>query len=382
MLSLLICPNNIYKTCHLLYNPLKRMSAIRKIAGRKVIVMAVTIKQIAQYAGTSRGTVDKVLHNRPGVKESTRDRVLKIIEELDYHPNIIGRALVMNHSPIKLGVIVTPDFNYYIQQVLKGIHAALDEFTPFGITHSIKALTSFDPQEEIALIDELVEENCNGIAVFPIDDPIIIQKVNELYESGITIVTYNSFVDGIKNMCYIGQDNRLAGRTAASLVNRICDPKSDIAVIISSRMLSGHSLRLGGFREKLGENAPGIRLCEIRESFDSDEESYRQTKYLCETYPNIACIYITGGGCTGVCLALKDMHLDRQVRVICHDIPPASISYLEESLIAFSIEQDGYDQGYQLIKVLYNYLFKSEMPKPLIEAPTRIITEELLQKTK
>lgn len=340
--------------------------------------MAVTIKQIAEYAGTSRGTVDKVLHNRPGVKDSTRARVLKIIKELNYHPNIIGRALVMNNNPIKLGVIVTPDFNYYIQQVLDGIHAALNEVTPFGITYSIKALTSFDPEEEIALIDELIAENCAGIAVFPIDDPIIIEKVNELYESGMTIVTYNSYIDNIKNMCYIGQDNLLAGKTAGSLACRICDPESEIAVIISSHMLSGHSLRLGGFREKLKKAAPGIRFCEIRESFDSDEESYLQTKYLCEKYPGLSCIYITGGGCTGVCRALKDIGLDHQVRVICHDIPPAGIPYLQEGLIAFSIEQDGYDQGYQLIKVLYNYLFKFEVPESQIQAPTRIITEELL----
>ena len=56
--------------------------------------MAVTIKQIAELAEVSRGTVDKVLNGRPGVKAETKDRVLRIAKELDYKPNYLGKALV------------------------------------------------------------------------------------------------------------------------------------------------------------------------------------------------------------------------------------------------------------------------------------------------
>ena len=52
------------------------------------------IKLIAEKAGVSIGTVDRVLHNRPGVNKETRDRVLRIIKELNYQPNILARRLV------------------------------------------------------------------------------------------------------------------------------------------------------------------------------------------------------------------------------------------------------------------------------------------------
>ena len=44
--------------------------------------MAVTVKQIAELANVSRGTVDRVLNNRSGVSEATRQKVLKIAKEL------------------------------------------------------------------------------------------------------------------------------------------------------------------------------------------------------------------------------------------------------------------------------------------------------------
>ena len=72
--------------------------------------MPVTIKEIAALANVSRGTVDKVLNNRPGVKDSTREKVLKIAAELHYQPNAMARALQQKKSNI-IGLVL-PYINY------------------------------------------------------------------------------------------------------------------------------------------------------------------------------------------------------------------------------------------------------------------------------
>ncbi len=51
------------------------------------------IKDIAELAGVSIGTVDRVLHKRGEVAEKTREKVIKIVKDLDYSPNVIARAL-------------------------------------------------------------------------------------------------------------------------------------------------------------------------------------------------------------------------------------------------------------------------------------------------
>lgn len=53
----------------------------------------VGVKEIARLANVSIGTVDRVLNNRVGVSEKTKAKILKIIEELNYQPNIFARRL-------------------------------------------------------------------------------------------------------------------------------------------------------------------------------------------------------------------------------------------------------------------------------------------------
>ena len=67
--------------------------------------MAVTVKQIAELANVSRGTVDRVLNNRSGVSEATRQKVLKIAKELHYEPNFLAKALVSKKESLKIGII-------------------------------------------------------------------------------------------------------------------------------------------------------------------------------------------------------------------------------------------------------------------------------------
>lgn len=144
--------------------------------------MAVTIKEIAALANVSRGTVDKVLNNRPGVKDSTREKVLKIANELHYQPNFIGKALVHSNNPIKIGIILTPDYNPFVQELLEGIQNAQNEFSAFGIEVITKMMTSLEPAEQLSIINELVDMNVSGMAVFPLDNPHIFSRVNHLIE--------------------------------------------------------------------------------------------------------------------------------------------------------------------------------------------------------
>ena len=81
--------------------------------------MAVTVKQIAELANVSRGTVDRVLNNRSGVSEATRQKVLKIAKELHYEPNFLAKALVSKKESLKIGVILTPDYNPFIHDIYR-----------------------------------------------------------------------------------------------------------------------------------------------------------------------------------------------------------------------------------------------------------------------
>jgi len=84
-----------------------------------------TVKEIAKLAGTSRGTVDRVLHNRPGVAKEVQERVLQVIEEHNFKPNTLARALSRKQVPKTVGVILNSMGNPFFDDVLEGIYQCL-----------------------------------------------------------------------------------------------------------------------------------------------------------------------------------------------------------------------------------------------------------------
>lgn len=339
----------------------------------------VTIKQIAVLSKVSRGTVDKVLNNRPGVKEETKEKILKIAKELNYQPNFIGKALVNSRTPVKIGVVLTPEYNPFVQQTLLGIQAAIDEFSAFGIKAIIKMASTLEPAEQISILNDLKNECVSGIAVFPINDPQTISLINQLAKDGISIITFNSNIKEINSLCFVGQNHYKGGRTAAELMRKLLPEKGDLGVIISSFSLSCHQDRLRGFQDRLKNSIPDLNIVEIQENQDKKEEAFRVTLEYCNKYPNLKGIYITSGGVSGVGSALNLLQRNGQIKVICHDVVPDSIELLKSQTIDFVIGQNAYLQGYQIIKILFERLIKGIAPKMKFdEIPINITTYESL----
>lgn len=339
----------------------------------------VTIKQIASLAKVSRGTVDKVLNNRPGVKEETRKKVLKIAKELNYQPNFIGKALVNSKTPVKIGIVLTPEYNPFVKQTLMGIQKAIDEFSAFGIKAIVKMATTLEPAEQISILNDLKNEHVAGIAIFPINDSQIISLVNQLAKDGISIITFNSDIKEINSLCFVGQNHYKGGRTAAELMRKLLPEGGDVSIIISSLSLSCHQDRLRGFQDKLKVGTPELNIIEIQENQDKKEEAFRATLEYCNKYPELKGIYITGGGVAGVGNALKLLQLNGQIKVICHDVLPDSIELLKSQTVDFVIDQNAYLQGYQIIKILFEQLIKGVAPKmDFDEIPISINTYESL----
>ena len=338
--------------------------------------MPVTIKEIAALANVSRGTVDKVLNERPGVKDATREKVLKIAHELNYQPNFLGKALVRSRDPIKLGIILAPDYAAFTQDIIKGIKSARDEFSPFGIEVIIKNLKTMDPDEQLATINELAEMNVKGLSVFPLNDPRIFAKINQLAQNQVAVLSFNSKLSGIHDICFVGQDHYKAGRTAAGLLGMISPPNTEIGVIISTQSLSCHKDRLQGFEDKLAEMHPDFKIVDVQENKDRKEDAFRITLEYCNKYPNLGAIYLTSGGIAGIASALEIAGHDPRIKVICHDIGDDTVTLLRDGVIDFAIGQDPVHQGYLLVKVLFEYLIKKIQPDGDMEIPISIATNE------
>lgn len=339
--------------------------------------LTVTIKDIAKLANVSRSTVDKVINNRPGVKKETRERIEAIIKELDYQPNLLGKALVMSKDPTILGVILTPEYNPFIQVLMEGIEKAEKEFSPFGIKIIVKMLHSLQPAELVSIMTEFETMGAKGIAFLPIDDLQVIKKANQLAEDGMAIVTFNSKLKDISEIRYVGQNHVKAGRVAAGLMEKLIPDGGDIGVIISSKTLSCHPDRLQGFSTRLEES--NLNIVDIQENQDRRELAFKIALEYCNKYPNLKGIYLSGSSSNGVYKALALADKLHNVKIISHDLVPENKELLKKGFVDFVIAQSERNQGYQIIKELFDFLIKKQAPaSQFYEIPVDVITKEMI----
>ena len=193
--------------------------------------MAVTIQQIADKAGVSRGTVDRALNNRGRINPEVADQIRQIAEEMGYAPKNRKRS-ISSKGKLRIGVVTQLARSSFMLEVNRGIRQAAEELAEKGIALLVREGLSVDEEEQLDAIDALVREGIHGLAVMPVDCESIRMKLNWLIEEKkIPVVTFNSDIVGTKRSCYVGMDNRKSGRTAAGLLGMLTGGTGKILVI-------------------------------------------------------------------------------------------------------------------------------------------------------
>ena len=116
-----------------------------------------TIRQIAEIAGVSRGTVDRVLNHRGSVNPQTAERVLKIARQLDYKPNRAGLVLAAQKKNLHLGVILFGKGNPFFDDVVTGIDQAREELANYNCEIRLR-WTTVNTRQQIRAIDEMLAD--------------------------------------------------------------------------------------------------------------------------------------------------------------------------------------------------------------------------------
>ena len=143
-----------------------------------------TIKQIADLCGVSRGTVDRVLNGRGKVKPETQERVIRTIRQLGYTKNIAGKALTLKKTTPVIGAVISSEGNPFFDDVIEGFRKAEKELTDYGVTLMLKTMRGYDVHRQLALIGELVQSGISALVIQPINNARIAKKINELAANG------------------------------------------------------------------------------------------------------------------------------------------------------------------------------------------------------
>lgn len=220
-------------------------SAPKTSAGSREESTVATLEEIGHLSGVSRSTVSRVLNDDPRVHEETRRKVLAVIEETGYHPNLAARGLASGRSdvlgiviPVGLSMVFADPFYAMLLQGIADTARGRDKFVMLWLA---------EPEYERQTIEQVAAGGAvDGVVVASSasDDPL----VATLVETGKPFVSIGRHPSR-SDVSFVDIDNREAGRMATEhLIRR---GATRIATIAGpSDMVAGND-RLAGYRDAL-----------------------------------------------------------------------------------------------------------------------------------
>lgn len=230
--------------------------------------MKVTIKDVAKKAKVSLTTVSHVINNKPyaRISKSTRERVLKVVSELNYKPNIIARGLAIRKSTL-VGVLLPDIDSSFYARILQGIENVANKFDYSILLYT----TSYNAEKELEVVEILIEKRVDGLIIVPTFTKEDVFWYNELKENRIPFIVIGNYIGD--ESIYVNQSDgiRLAFEYLIKLGHK------DIFYFSGPKGVITADERRRAFKDLVKKNGLEEK-CLIVESGFSWKDGYKTTK--------------------------------------------------------------------------------------------------------
>ena len=333
-----------------------------------------TIKDIAQLAGVSKGTIDRVLHNRGNVAKDVEEKVKQLLTDINYQPNLIARNLKKNKVFKITTLLPDPKKDAYWDVCMDGINTALSEFNAFDIVvHTVL----FDPTQTDSFLEghkKLLKTDPDVILMVPLFYKEAKKVLNHYKLLNIQVCTFNNRISA-STASFIGQDLYQSGRVAARLMHSICNV-GDIAIVhIDEKFKNAVHMqeKEKGFRSYF-EDLNGFQNKIIKCKLKYGEKDEKLSHFL-DMHPNLTGIFVTNSKAFHVARMLQK-EPKNHINLVGYDLLLENVDYLKSGIIDFLIHQNPRQQAYLGMKFLIEHLvFEKQIPDQFL-LPIDIINSE------
>lgn len=293
------------------------------------------LKDIALQSGLSLATVDRVLHQRPGVRAITRARVSAAISELEQQyvqSGLVGQRVVIDV------VMDTPQ--RFSTAVRKAFEAELPGMRPAAVAARFHVAETMSERELVSILRTIRRRGSHGVVLKAASTPTVANVATQLMADKIPVVTLVTDLPPASRIGYVGMDNHRAGATAAYLLGRMAGASpGKVLVTLSSQLFTGEDERERGFRQALAECQPWLSIERISEGFGVDRATGLLVREALERNPEIRAVYSIGGGNRAILRAFADARRECLV-FAAHDLDDENIKLLVAGDLTFVIHHD------------------------------------------
>lgn len=340
----------------------------------------VRIKDIAEKSGVSVGTVDRVLHNRPNVSKEAREKVEKVLNEINYQPNMYASALAYNKSYRFYCIIPQHDSEAYWEEIEDGTAKACETRRDFHVSVEIMYYKRYDTKSFTQTAKECLEKEPNGVIVVPSDMTATRRFCDIMHERDIPFILLDSYIPDLNPLSFFGQDSFSSGVFAAKMLMLIAG--NDKEIMLLKQMKNGkvasrqQENREQGFRHYMSEHFPKVRITELDIPIEGYKDGYdKKLESFFTQHPDIRnCItlgskaYIVGE------FLLKTNR--RNIQIMGYDMVEKNAECLRKGSVSFLIAQHAYMQGYHCVDSLFKAIVLHKKVDPANYMPIELLSKE------
>jgi len=291
-----------------------------------------TIADLANAAGVSVATVDRVLNRRLKVSDDTAARVTAAAEAIGYHGLRLLRQRASELPQRTFGFVLQKHNDAFYQALAAGLADA----TRNADYIAGKAVVEYTDELIPALLAQRIRDlapRVDALAVVAVDHPLVNEAVEWAVARGRPVVTLLTDLTAPSRAGCVGVDRRRSGRTAAWAISRLATQPGKVGILIGSHRYLSQEVSEISFRSYMRENAPQFDLLEPLVYLDDQRISYEGAVNILASNPDLVGIYVAGGGAEGLIRALRDEQAGGRVVAVCNELTTASRSALLDGTI-------------------------------------------------
>ena len=315
-------------------------------------------------AGVSIGTVDRVLHKRGRVSPATEKRIVSIVKDIAYKPNIFARNLKLAKTFV-FGILMpqpAQDSAYWTLP-LKGVARAEAELR----SQRIRVRSFFyNKHSEASLYRvrrKVLAASLDGLLIAPVASRKFERLIRDIPER-LPYVFFDSYIPETPHLSSIGQDSFQSGVLSARLMKMLVRDPGHIAIIRVLPKDYHIDDRVRGFLTYC-ERCPHITSEVYEVNGDGGQAAnVRVFDRIFRRHPDLRGIFVTNANTHPVAAYVKSRSAAGRIHIIGYDLIDENVRYLREGVVDFLISQQPERQGHEGIYALYRHvILKEPVPK-------------------
>ncbi|MGB5417704.1 substrate-binding domain-containing protein, partial [Algibacter sp.] len=237
----------------------------------------------------------------------------------------------------------------------------------------------YDSDSYLQAFTNLLKLKPNAVIIAPNfynETRILVDKLEAL---NIPYLFINIDIEGFKNLAFVGQDSYMAGYMAGKLMHLSVPKPSEFLIIQASKNITKNnavSNRIEGFNDYFMKNKVHSKTQILKiDNLNNPSETKEKINLYLKEHSDITGVFVPSSRIHLVVDYLETEHLNK-LELIGFDNTPQNISCLLNDSVSFLISQKPFDQGYESVRLLAEYLIKNDIQNKKLYMPIDILTKE------